>query len=40
MNLYVKATILIITIISIYILKMKNDNNNLLERAKIIHKNN
>ena len=39
MNLYVKATILIITIISIYLLKMKNDNNNLLEKAKIIHNN-
>jgi microsomal dipeptidase-like Zn-dependent dipeptidase len=39
MNLYVKATILIITIISIYLLKMKNDNNNLLEKAKIINNN-
>lgn len=39
MNLYVKAAILIVTIISIYLLKVTNDNNNLLEKAKIIHKN-
>ena len=39
MNLYFKAAILIVTIISIYLLKVKNDNNNLLKKAKIIHKN-
>lgn len=39
MNLYVKAAILIVTIISIYLLKVTNDNKNLLEKAKIIHKN-
>lgn len=39
MNLYVKAAILIVTIIFIYLLKVTNDNNNLLEKAKIIHKN-
>ena len=39
MNLYFKAAILIVTIISIYLLKVTNDNNNLLEKAKIIHKN-
>lgn len=39
MNLYIKAAILIVTIISIYLLKVKNDNNNLLKKAKIIHKN-
>ena len=39
MNSYFKAAILIVTIISIYLLKVKNDNNNLLKKAKIIHKN-
>ena len=39
MNLYIKAAILIVTIISIYFLKLKNDNNNLLKKAKIIHEN-
>ena len=39
MNLYFKAAILIVSIISIYLLKVKNDNNNLLKKAKIIHKN-
>ena len=39
MNSYFKAAILIVTIISIYLLKVTNDNNNLLEKAKIIHKN-
>lgn len=39
MNLYFKAAVLIVTITSIYLLKVKNDNNNLLKKAKIIHKN-
>lgn len=39
MNLYFKAAILIVSIISIYLLKVKNNNNNLLKKAKIIHKN-
>ena len=39
MNFYIKAAILIVIITVIYLLKLGNDNNNLLEKAKIIHDN-
>ena len=39
MNFYIKAAILIVIITVIYLLKSGNDNNNLLEKAKIIHDN-
>ena len=39
MNTYIKAAILIAVITVIYLLKVKNDNNHLLEKAKTIHDN-
>ena len=39
MNTYIKAAILIAIITVIYLLKVKNDNNHLLEKAKTIHDN-
>jgi len=39
MNTYIKAAILIAIITVIYLLKVKNDNNHILEKAKTIHDN-
>ena len=39
MNTYIKAAILIAVITVIYLLKVKNDNKHLLEKAKTIHDN-
>jgi len=39
MNTYIKAAILIAIITVIYLLKVKNDNNHFLEKAKTIHDN-
>ena len=39
MNTYIKAAILIAVITVIYLLKVKNDNNHFLEKAKTIHDN-
>ena len=39
MNTYIKAAILIAVITVIYLLKIKNDNNHFLEKAKTIHDN-
>ena len=39
MNTYIKAAILIAIITVIYLLKVKNDNNQFLEKAKTIHDN-
>ena len=39
MNSYIKAAILIVIITVIYLLKVENDNNSLLVKAKIIHDN-
>ena len=39
MNSYLKTIFLLIIIAVIYLLKINNDKNNLLEKAKIIHDN-